>query len=162
MKKLLIALVAAVAVSTVFAKNTKQGFEENKTGFVAVGEGDESDRAEYGTATKPSPVADLFDTAGDYFLELDTGDATLWATNSGDATFFDMNMQFNPCATAPEVESGTKIAVYLNTASNLVVISGPDVTTNVTATTLDPGTWGRLTISATNDLFTLSLKLRKL
>lgn len=157
MKKLLTILVAAVAVSTVFAKNTKQGFETDTTGFVAVGEGDVSDRAEYGTATKPSPVADLFDTAGDYFLELDTGDATLWATNSGDATFFDMNMQFNPCATAPEVESGMKIAVYLNTASNLVVISGPGVTTNVTATTLEPGTWGRLTISATNDLFTVSL-----
>lgn len=149
--------MAAVAVSAVFARNAKQGFETDTDGFDVQGEGNESQRLEYGAAAKPSPVADLFDTAGDYFFDLDTGDATLWCTNSGDAAYFDMNMQFNPCAAAPEIEEGTKIAVYLNTSSNLVVISGPNTTTNVTGTTLEPGTWGRLTISATNDLFTVSL-----
>ena len=162
MKKLLIALVATAAVSTVFARiPTQQGFETDKAGFVASDPSeDASDLKAYADASeKPAtdPVPYPFTTAGygDSFLDLDTGDTTLWCTNSGDATYFDMFMQFNPSATAPELDEGTKLAVYLNSASNLVVISAG--ATNVTGTTLAPGTWGRLTISATNSLFTVSL-----
>ena len=165
MKRLITTLVVAVAVSTAFARVTSTNdFETSRTDFVADDQSeDASDLKEYADASeKPStsPVPYLFTTEGygSKYFELDTGDTTLWCTNSGEATYFDMFMQFNPCATAPEIESGMKIAIFLNSSSNLVVISGPDVTTNtLTGTTLAPGTWGRLTISATNSLFTVSL-----
>ena len=144
MKKLLIALGAAVAVSTVFARvTTQQGFESDyASDFVADGEGDESAVAEYGTT--PAAAAYPFSDFGSKYLDIDTGDTTLWCTNSGDATYFDMYMQFNPCSSAPELENDTKLAVYLDASSNLYVMAGGGSTA---VTNLNPGTWARLTVA---------------
>ena len=119
MKKLLIALAATAAFATAFAKvTTQQGFEANTAGFVASDpDEDASTNKTYEAAEISSPSGEAaypFDVAGygTHFFDLDTGDATLWCTNSGDATYFDMYMQFNPSATAPDLDEGTKIAVF--------------------------------------------------
>ena len=164
MKRLTIALAAAVAiVTTASAKITvQQGFETDSAGFVA-SDPEEDSSAAVAYAEKemalpannlaPYPLADETQAAsfGAKYFELDTGDATVWCTNEVEAAYFDMVMQFNPSAVAPELEEGTKIAIYLNTSSNLVVISGDGsggVATNVTAATIEPGTWARLTVAS--------------
>ena len=101
MKRLIVALVASVAVSAAFAKLTDtQSFEESFSDFVpSIVDEDASELVGY-------------DSDADFglkYLSLDTGDATLWRTNAGDATYFDMAMQFNPCASAPEIDEDTKI-----------------------------------------------------
>jgi len=165
MKRLIVALVASVAVSAAFAKIVDtQGFETDRSAFVSDGqEGeDESFLDTYGTRpgfAAPYNFTDLGETAalqyGDKFLSLDTGDATVWRTNEFEAAYFDMAMQFNPSTSAPTLEDGTKIAVYLNSSSNLVIMAGPkdgDLPTEyVTTNTLAPEAWARLTISAIND-----------
>ena len=166
MKRLVIAFVAAVAVSTVFARvAVQQGFETDRADFVATdSEEDASEVLGYTASGVASPSAALapypFSGStgaefGSSFLSLDTGDATLWRTNATEGNvYFDMAMQFNPSASAPELEEGTKIALYLNANSNLVVLAGPlsgeSPTAYVTGATLEPETWGRVTISATN------------
>ena len=160
MKRLLIALVAAVAVSTGFAKLTQiEGFEGSSVpgAFEPSAQNeDESELVAYDNDGPTSVAAPYnFSGFGSKYLALDTGNATLWCTNSGAATYFDMVMQFNPSATAPTPESDTKIAVYVNSSSNLVVLAdgGPFVTTS----SLNPGTWGRLTISAVTGGFQVRL-----
>ena len=153
MKRLLVALVAAVAVSTAFARITvQQGFESGRDGFVAVDSTEDASEAVAYDSAAPSSVPYPFESAGAKFFSLDTGDTTVYCTNtvSGNV-YFDMLMQFNPCREAPELEEGTKIAVYLNADNNLVVLSGDGsggIATNVTDKPLAAGTWGRLTVAA--------------
>ena len=162
MKRLLIALVAAVAVSTGFARLTDtQSFEESFSDFAPSAQNE--DASELVAYNNDGPDFDApynFENFGSKYLALDTGDATLWRTNAGDAAYFDMVMQFNPSATAPELDDDTKIAIYLNSSSNLVVLAGDGAggtVTNVTGTTLAPGTWGRLTIASVADGFKVTL-----
>ena len=158
-------MVAAVAVSTGFAKLTDtQSFEESFSDFVPSTQNqDESELVAYDNDGPSVSVAAPYDFEGFglKYLSLDTGDATLWRTNAGDAAYFDMVMQFNPSASAPTLDTETKIAVYLNSSSNLVVLAGPkdgdDPTEYVTSRTLNPGDWGRLTISVVNDAFQIRL-----
>ena len=162
MKRLLIALVAAVAVSTGFARLTDtQSFEDSFNDFVpSIEDQDESELVAYDNDGPSFAAPYDFDDFGLKYLSLDTGDATLWRTNAGEAAYFDMAMQFNPCAAAPEIDDDTKIAVYLNSSSNLVVLAGDGeggTVTNVTVTTLNPGTWGRLTIASVEDGFKVIL-----
>ena len=162
MKKLLIALVASVAVSTGFAKLTDtQSFETSFSDFVAdVEDQDDSQLVDYNNDGPSFSAPYDFADFGFKYLSLDTGDATLWRTNEGDAAYFDMVMQFNPSASAPELDEDTKIAIYLNSASNIVVLAGDGVggtQTNVTETTLVPGTWSRLTIASVTDGFKVTL-----
>ena len=156
MKRLLIALAAAVAVSTASAIVTDtQLFEDNFSDFIAEGD-DESELAEYESApsiTVPYPCGDF----GSKYLLLDTGDATLWRTNTAVGNvYFDMALQFNPSASAPELDTEndpTKILLYQNTESNLVILAGTSSSDRtakeyVTATTVLPGTWARVTVSS--------------
>ena len=153
MKRLLIALVAAVAVSTVFAKLTDtQSFEESFSDFVPSMENqDDSALVAYDGDVPSFNAPYNFNGFGDKFLSLDTGDATLWRTNEAAAAYFDMVMQFNPSATAPTIDDDTKIAVFMNSDGKLVVIDA--VATNVTETALNAGEWYRLTIAATTGGF---------
>ena len=168
MKRLLIALAAAVAVSTASAKITDtQSFEESFSDFEpSVENVDESELAEYGGVT-PSVVAPYPCTGfGEKYLSLDTGDATLWRTNNAVGNvYFDMALQFNPSVTEPEPEQGTKILLYQNTESNLVILAGETVngpaTNYVTTTKVNPGTWARVTVSSElgNDGYVFTVRL---
>jgi len=165
MKRLLIALVAAVAVSTAFARLTyKQGFENGSydphTDFEpSVADEDDSELAFYNYDGPMCQAPYDFYGYGQRYLSLDTGDATLWRTNSGDAAYLDMVMQFNPSATAPTLDAETKIAVYVALVDEvpyLFVLSGDGnggVATNNTGTTFTTDTWIRLTIASNNDKF---------
>ncbi len=168
MKRLLIALAAAVAVSTASAIITDtQLFEDNFTDFIAEGD-DESELATHETApsiTVPYPCENY----GSKYLSLDTGDATLWRTNNAAGNvYFDMALQFNPSASAPELEQGdpTKILLYQNTESNLVILAGTSAsdrtpTSYVTTTKVAPGTWARVTVSSElgNDGYAFTVRL---
>ena len=163
MKRLLIALAAAAAVSTASAIITDtQLFEDlTWTNSFRVAEGeDDSELAEYGEVTPSVAVPYPCTGFGDKYLSLDTGDATLWRTNAGDAAYIDMVMQFNPCTEAPTNAPGTKISVYLNSTGNLVVQAGDGTggsSNYVTSTTLAPGTWARLTVASNGAGFDLFL-----
>ena len=156
MKRLLIALAAAVAVSTASAIITDtQLFEDSGwlDDFDVAAE-DESELSAHETApsiTVPYPCGDF----GSKYLSLDTGDATLWRTNTAVGNvYFDMALQFNPSASAPVLEPGdpTKILLYQNTESNLVILAGETVggaaTNYVTTKKVAPGTWARVTVSS--------------
>ena len=160
MKRLIVALVAAVAASVASARITEtQLFEDNNytNSFLPSVQGE--DLAELAAYDGDQPASSLAPYPcsgfGDKYLSLDTGDATLWCSNTAAGNvYFDMVVQFNICKTMPSVDGDTKIAVYLNSDSNLVVVAG-DGTSSRTATEyvlddseLEPGTWGRLTISA--------------
>ena len=165
MKRLLVAVVAAVAFSTAFARVDKtQLFEDNSytNVFVAAGQDEDSsaivpydnDKPGVGVA-QPYPCDDDF---GDAYLSLDTGSDALWCTNTVEGNvYFDMAMQFNPSKTAPDVETGTKVALYMNSDSNLVVVAGDGSEDRVKTeyvvdnAQLASGEWGRLTLCAVND-----------
>ena len=168
MKRLLIALAAAVAVSTASAIITDtQLFEDNFTDFIAEGD-DESELATHETApsiTVPYPCENY----GSKYLSLDTGDATLWRTNNAAGNvYFDMALQFNPSASEPELGENdpTKILLYQNTESNLVILAGTSAsdrtpTSYVTTTKVAPGTWARVTVSSElgNDGYVFTVRL---
>ena len=163
MKRLLIALAAAVAMLTASARVTDtQSFEESFSDFEPSAQNeDESELVAYDN-DGPSFLAPYdFADFGSKYLSLDTGDATLWRTNAGDAAYLDMAMQFNPSAEAPDVDGDTKISVYLNSSSNLVVLAGPlddnKPTVYETTSSLNPGTWGRITIASVTDGFKVFL-----
>ena len=159
MKRLLIALVAAVAVSTASAKITDtQLFETSFADFVADDlEEDGSELADHASAPSiavPYPCADF----GEKFLSLDTGETTLWRTNTAPEgnIYFDMALQFNPSLTPPELAAGdssTKILLYQNADSNLVILAGTSAADRTakqyeTATQVAPGTWARVSVSS--------------
>ena len=162
MKRLLVTLVAVVAVSSAFVRvaDTRTfESESDVSAFVVYGEAgeDASALADYDqnqpAFTAPYPC----DGYGDKYFMLDTGSATLWRTNTtaGDV-YFDMVMQFNPRKTAPVPDDDAKIAVYMNASSNLVVVAGDGTPArNSTpyeidsySSTILPGAWGRLTIAS--------------
>ena len=165
--KRIIALAAAVAVLTVFARVADpQGFEAGFdkaaffSGYSEIQDEDASEPVSYDNDEPDFDAPYDFADFGSKYLSLDTGDATLWRTNTveGDV-YFDMAMQFNPSAAAPDLgdEIGNaservKIAVFQNADSNIVVMSsldsGATLTNFVTTTSVEPGTWHRLTISA--------------
>ena len=158
MKRLLVAMAAVAAVATAFAKITATNeFESSFADFVAdTADEDASELASYASNapafSAPYPCSGF----GAKYLSLDTGNATLWRTNAteGDVCF-DMAMQFNSRTSEPAVAADTKIAVYLNSSSNLVVIAGTSANDRtpksyVTATEVVPGSWKRLTISSEN------------
>ena len=158
MKRLLIALAAAVAMLTASARVTVKESFELETGFGGFDrpEGDESELVAYDN-DEPGFVAPYdFTGFGDKYLSLDTGDATLWRTNTAAGNvYFDMALQFNPSASELEVEAGdpTKILLYMNAESNLVILAGTSSsdrtpTNYVTNTKLAPGTWARVTVSS--------------
>ena len=171
MKRLLIALAAAVAVLTASARVTDtQSFEESFSDFVpSIENVDESELVDYDNNGPSFTAPYNFEGFGSKYLSLDTGDATLWNTNTFATAdvYFDMALQFNPSANAPELEQGdpTKILLYQNTESNLVILAGETVggpTTNyVTTTKVTPGTWARVTVSSElgNDGYTFKVRL---
>lgn len=163
MKRLLIALAAAVAMLTASARVTDtQSFETSFSDFEpSVAAEDESALVDYDNDGPDFAAPYNFADFGSKYLSLDTGDATLWRTNTGNAAYLDMVMQFNPCTETPTVDSDTKISVYLNASSNLVVLAGPAVndepTVYETNGKLNPGDWGRVTISAVEGGFKIRL-----
>ena len=163
MKRLLVAVVAAVAFSTAFARVDKTELFEDisyTNVFVAAGQDEDSSAivsydSDKPAFTQPYPCTDNF---GDAYLSLDTGSDALWCTNTAVGNvYFDMVMQFNPSKTAPDVGDDTKIAVYMNSDSNLVVVAGDGSAGRVKAeqefavAELEPGEWARLTICAVNN-----------
>ncbi|MBR4653925.1 MAG: hypothetical protein IKO72_11260 [Kiritimatiellae bacterium] len=157
MKRLQVVFAAAVAVLTASAIVTDtQLFEEDIAGYFreSVPDEDSSGLVDHGTApaiAAPYPCSGF----GSKYLSLDTGDATLWRTNviEGDV-YFDMAMKFTPTAAGDEPESTGKIVVYMDSDTNVVVISGTSasdqtpVTNTVPVVGLAANAWVRLTISA--------------
>ena len=171
MKRLLVVLVAAIAVSTVFARIAdQQDFEEGMAGFVADdGEEDSSTNVTYAAEGIPVPDSRLapFPFNGQFgakFLSVDTGEATLWRDiNVASNVYFDMVVQFNPCADVPDIPQEAKIAVYLSTSSNIVVMCAGEyamLTNCVTTRLLAPSEWARLTILSEWDSLDLRFKFK--
>ena len=171
MKRLLIALAAAVAVSTASAiiKESQLFEDDSWSADFVVDSDDDSELAEYG-GTQPTTIGVPYPcpSFGEKYLSLDTGDTMLWCTNTAAGTiYFDMALQFNPSASAPELAQGdsTKILLYQNAESNLVILAGETVggpaTNYVTTTTVAPGTWARVTVSSElgNDGYTFTVRL---
>ena len=170
MKRLLIALAAAAAVSTASAIISDTQLFEDSTwsdSFIADGD-DDSELADYGEATPSVDAPYPCSGFGSKYLSLDTGDATLWNTNTVATAniYFDMVLQFQPSATPPELDPNdhsTKILLYQNTESNLVILAGETVgqgiTTNVTTTKVAPGDWKRVTVASElgNDGYTFKV-----
>lgn len=103
---------------------------------------------------------------GDKYLSLDTGDATLFRTNTVEGNvYFDMAVQFTPSATELDLGQGSefetshaKFAIYQNASSNIVVAcadSSSMPTNVVTATRVAPDTWARLTVFANKNSYGL-------
>lgn len=178
MKRILVALMAAFVASAVFAKvPIQQGFESasgpSDAGFVpSVGAEDDSQVVTYASgkpsnSLAPYPFAgvDADASFGSKYLSIDTGDSTLWCANSTTGNvYFDMVAQFQPVTeTSVALSDDAKFAVYLDSNSNVVVVAGNGVypatvtNANVTATTLDPGTWARVTIAAENNAFSVRI-----
>lgn len=152
----MLGVAAAVSVASAAIKDT-QLFESTFTDFVAdTADEDASELVNHSTVPLigiPYPC----ESFGEKYLSLDTGDATLWRTlNVSGSVYFDMAVQFNASSTALDVSSveDAKIAVYLNAASNIVIVAGAENDENrtptnyVTTATVPSGTWARLTISA--------------
>ncbi|MBR4616114.1 MAG: hypothetical protein IKO55_10965, partial [Kiritimatiellae bacterium] len=95
MKHLLIALAAAVMVSTAYARIlTGQDFESGKAGFTSI-DGDESTVVEYELdGSKPGALYPFAADPNANYLSIDTGDGKLVCSNDvpGDV-YFDMYMQ---------------------------------------------------------------------
>ena len=162
MKRLFIALAAAVAVSTASAIITdQQEFETSFDDFLADLQGeDSSEITAYETGTQPSFNAPYpFENFGSNYLKLDTGDATLWRSNTTEAAnvYFDMAIQFTPTAEGEEPDhNGNKIVIFMDANTNLVVISGTSAEnhtpeTNRYVTAIEAKSWARLTVSALQD-----------
>ena len=176
MKRLLIALAAAAAVSTASAIITDtQLFETSFDDFVAdVQAEDSSAITAYESGMQPSFNAPYpCGSYGDSYLKLDTGDATLWRTNTSEAAniYFDMAIQFMPTAAGDEPDpAGNKIVVFMDADTNIVVISGTDATDHTPVTnriagssgtfTVVPKSWARLTLSAVQDSGVLCFAVR--
>ena len=157
MKRLFIALAAAVAVSTASAIITDQQlFETSFDDFLAdVSNEDSSAITAY--ETQPSIAAPYPCSGfGTNYLKLDTGDATLWRTNTSEAAnvYFDMAIQFTPTAAEDEPDpTGNKIVVFMDADTNIVVISGTNAADHTPVTNRVPAgisakSWARLTLSA--------------
>ena len=171
MKRLLIALAAAVAMLTASAKVTDtQSFETSFSDFEpSVAAEDESALVDYDNDGPDFDAPYNFADFGSKYLSLDTGDATLWRTNTAVGNvYFDMALQFNPSASAPELDTEndpTKILLYQNTESNLVILAGPvsdnKPTSYVTTTKVTPGTWARVTVSSSleNDGYVFTVRV---
>ena len=162
MKRLLIALIATVAVSTASAIITDtQLFETSFADFVADVQGeDSSEITAYENGTQPDFNAPYpCGSYGDNYLKLDTGDATLWRTNASEAAniYFDMAVQFTPTAEDEEPDpTGNKIVIFMDAETNVVVISGTSAVdhtpvTNRYGDVIAAKSWARLTISAAQD-----------
>ena len=157
MKRLMTCLAAAVAVLTASARIVdKQSFEETFGDFNSRGGEDDSSLVAYDNDGPAFAAPYDFSGFGAKYLSIDTGDATLWRTNTVDEgnVYFDMAMKFMPTAAGDEPDAAdNKIVVYQNAESNIVVVAGASAadrtaTTYTTTTKLDAGTWARLTISA--------------
>ena len=168
MKRLLIALAAAVAVSTASAIITDtQLFETSFDDFVADVQGEDSSAI---TAYEALPSIDApypCSGFGSNYLKLDTGDATLWRTNASEAAnlYFDMAIQFTPTAEGDEPDpAGNKIVIFMDAETNVVVISGTDATDHTPVTNryedvIAAKSWARLTISAAQDQGSLCFRV---
>ena len=74
-----------------------------------------------------------------------------------------MWVQFEPRDSYDDDElAGAKLAVYLNTSSNLVVLSGTDTNKCVTSKQIAPGTWHRLTVAQVTDGFNVFVDAEQL
>ena len=171
MKRLLIALAAAVAVLTASAKVTDtQSFETSFSDFEpSVAAEDESELVAYDNNGPDFDAPYNFADFGSKYLSLDTGDATLWRTNTAVGNvYFDMALQFNPSASEPQLDTDdpTKILLYQNAESNLVILAGTSSsdrtpTSYVTTTKVAPGTWARVTVSSSleNDGYVFTVRV---
>lgn len=162
MKRLLIALAAAVTVSTASAIITDTQLFETSHDFEAdVPAEDSSAITAYESGAQPSFTAPYpCGSYGENYLKLDTGDATLWRTNTSTSAdiYFDMAIQFTPTAEGDEPDpAGNKIVVFMDADTNIVVISGTSAVdhtpvTNKYSDVIAAKSWARLTITAFHDV----------
>lgn len=152
----MLGVAAAVSVASAAIKDT-QLFESTFADFVADTSGEDASELVNHSPAPSIGIPYPCESFGEKYLSLDTGDATLWRTlNVSGSVYFDMAVQFNASSTALDVSSveNAKIAVYLNSDSNIVIVAGAENDENrtptnyVTTATVPSGTWARLTISA--------------
>ena len=140
---------------------------ETAAGFVGVGE-DQFAVLEY-TNNAPGVSAEYpFASFGSKYLSVDTGESAITNTftSQSSSTYFDSWVKFSPMYGDADDCPNSKFRIYLDAAtSNLCVISGTsanDTTpvTNVLTRTLEPDTWGRLTINAIKGSSAFSFQVR--
>ena len=154
MKRLFIAFVAAVALSTASADIIDmQLFEDDFSDFVpSVTDEDESILVNH--ASTPGIAAPYpCNGFGARYLSLDTGDATLWRTvDAAGDIYFEMAVQFNPCTETVEPSPEAKMSVYMDAATNIVIAAGVSASDNtltnyvVTSKSVVPRTWVSLKV----------------
>lgn len=161
--------------SNAFAVNTSDsGISDTGTQYwTGTGDFSQTVLKTYGEdVVKPTKLPDDFETAGDYFLSVDTGNDVMYRKAGKDAgsvdltqgaVFFDANVKFTASETDVEASDGDKLLVWLKgdeETTNLVVTAGVyDESSEsyvATAFTIDgdysADTWYRLTVKATSVL----------
>ena len=132
------------------------GFETSFDTFVAADAGEDGSALALHGESAPAVEAPYpFDDYGSKFLAIDSGDTMLWRALGSRTSnvYMDMVVQFNPCSSTPDVPANSKVAVYVDTASNIVVVAGASAgdrtrTDYVTTTKVRPEEWGRMTVNA--------------
>ena len=163
MKKLMIAMaVCATSLIASAVINSQEGFE-GETDWTTTG----GTNATYaGDAPSVGVYNYPFLNAGSKYLDVNADtEAPVASPSVSGSTYVDMWVQFETRDDYDEDEiAGAKLAVYLNSASNIVVLSGTDTNKvdNTTAGTIIPGSWHRLTIAQVGGGFNVFVDNTKL
>ena len=97
-----------------------------------------------------------FESFGSKYLAIDSDTTTIWRSfdEQTATTYFDSYVQFTPMYGDFEYPDDAKFLIYLDSETNLCVISGTaadnrtPVTNTLVAATVEPNSWGRLTVRA--------------
>ena len=96
-----------------------------------------------------------FENFGSKYLSVDSDTNMLWHSFSSRSanTYFDSYVQFTPMFGDFEYPADAKFLIFLDSETNLCVISGTAVdnqtpVTNTLVATIEPNSWGRLTVRA--------------
>ncbi len=165
-------MVACFAASSAFAAMlATNDFETSYSGFTP-DSGDITELVELSTYNGDSPsgaAAYPFADFGSKYLAVDSDTNTLWRSFDARSanTYFDSYVQFTPMYGDFEYPTDAKFVIFLDSAtSNLCVVSGTSandptpVTNTLTTATVEPNSWGRLTVSAVSgDVFSFQIRV---
>ena len=143
------AMLATNDFETSFSEFTSDGVSRDE---LAVLTGYDNDRPSSASANELYP----FGGFGDKYLAVDSDTNMLWRafdTRSA-STYFDSYVKFSPMYGDFEYPSDSKFLIYLDSETNLCVISGTaadnraPVTNTLANANVEPDSWGRLTVRA--------------
>ena len=155
-------MVACFAASSAFAamlatNDFETSFSDFTTDGVALNE--LATNITYNGDSPSAPASELypFGSFGTHYLAVDSDTNMIWRSFGAQSanTYFDSYVQFTPMYGDFEHPDDAKFVIFLDSAtSNLCVISGTSandstpVTNRLVTATIEPNSWGRLTVSA--------------